>query len=205
MVVQGCIERQVAMSLPLHRQPGKRGKMSLRSGLILLLAQLLCLAEALAAEKMRLQLRWLHQFQFAGYYMAQEKGFYRQAGLEVDIRQGGPGSPPALDSLLAGDADSVTSELMRIALVTAKQYQLELTSVRPQRTAKLGIVDERAFAIQLTGSSQAVIAAIRSIDSTKSRFVVRSIQLSPLDSAGVSMVTANVVVVGYQGQEVRPA
>jgi hypothetical protein len=103
--------------------------------------------------------------------------------------------------LLAGDSDSVTSELMRIALLTAKQYQLELTSVRPQRTSKLGIVDERAFAIQLTGSSQAVIAAIRSIDSTKSRFVLRSIQLSPLDSAGVSMVTANVVVVGYQAPD----
>ena len=103
--------------------------------------------------------------------------------------------------LLAGDADSVTSELMRIALLTAKQYQLELTAVRPQRTSKLGIVDERAFAIQLTGSSQAVIAAIRSIDSTKSRFVVRSIQLSPLDSAGVSMVTANVGVVGYQAPD----
>jgi len=99
--------------------------------------------------------------------------------------------------LLTGDADSVTSELMRIALITAKQYQLELTSVRPQRTSKLGIVDERAFAIQLTGSSQSVIAAIRSIDSAKSKFIVRSIQLSPLDTAGISMVTANVVVVGY--------
>ncbi|MEY4915538.1 MAG: hypothetical protein RJA02_1807 [Armatimonadota bacterium] len=104
--------------------------------------------------------------------------------------------------LLAGDADSVTSELMRIALVTAKQYQLELTSVRPQRTAKLGIVDERAFAIQLTGPSQSVVSAIRSMDNPKSRFVVRSIQLSPQDSAGVSMVSANIVVVGYQSPDV---
>jgi len=104
--------------------------------------------------------------------------------------------------LLAGDADSVTSELMRIALVTAKQYQLELTSVRPQRTAKLGIVDERAFAIQLTGPSQSVVSAIRSMDNPKSRFVVRSIQLSPQDSAGVSMVSANIVVVGYQVPDV---
>lgn len=104
--------------------------------------------------------------------------------------------------LLAGDADSVTSELMRIALVTAKQYQLELTSVRPQRTAKLGIVDERAFAIQLTGPSQSVVSAIRSMDNPKSRFVVRSIQLSPQDTAGVSMVSANIVVVGYQAPEV---
>ena len=104
--------------------------------------------------------------------------------------------------LLAGDADSVTSELMRIALVTAKQYQLDLTSVRPQRTAKLGIVDERAFAIQLTGPSQSVVSAIRSMDNPKSRFVVRSIQLSPQDSAGVSMVSANIVVVGYQAPDV---
>ena len=104
--------------------------------------------------------------------------------------------------LLAGDADSVTSELMRIALVTAKQYQLELTSVRPQRTAKLGIVDERAFAIQLTGPSQSVVSAIRSMDNPKSRFVVRSIQLSPQDSAGLSMVSANIVVVGYQAPDV---
>ncbi len=104
--------------------------------------------------------------------------------------------------LLAGDADSVTSELMRIALVTAKQYQLELTSVRPQRTAKLGIVDERAFAIQLTGPSQSVVSAIRSMDNPKSRFVLRSIQLSPQDSAGVSMVSANIVVVGYQAPDV---
>lgn len=100
--------------------------------------------------------------------------------------------------LLPGDTDSVTTELMRIALLTAKQYQLELTSVRPQRTGKLGVVDERAFAIQLSGSSQSIIAAIRSIDSDKSRFIVRSIQLSPLDVAGISMVSANVVVVGYQ-------
>ena len=100
--------------------------------------------------------------------------------------------------LLAGDADSVTSELMRVALLTAKQYQVELTSVRPQRTSKLGIVDERAFALQMTGSSQAVVAAIRSLDTPKSRFVVRSFQLSPQDSAGVSMVSGNVLVVGYQ-------
>jgi hypothetical protein len=105
--------------------------------------------------------------------------------------------------LLAGDADSVTSELMRIALMTAKQYQLELTSVRPQRTAKLGIVDERAFAIQLTGASQSVVGAIRSLDTPKSRFVVRSIQFTPQDSAGVSMVSANIVVVGYQTPDVQ--
>jgi class 3 adenylate cyclase/ABC-type nitrate/sulfonate/bicarbonate transport system substrate-binding protein len=45
---------------------------------------------AKALEKVSLQLKWLHQFQFAGYYVALEQGYYRDAGLDVEIRQGGP-------------------------------------------------------------------------------------------------------------------
>jgi len=36
-------------------------------------------------EKITLQLQWLEQFQFAGYYVAKEKGFYKNAGLDVQI------------------------------------------------------------------------------------------------------------------------
>ncbi|MBN1968284.1 MAG: PAS domain S-box protein [Candidatus Delongbacteria bacterium] len=38
-----------------------------------------------ANVKVRLQLKWEHQFQFAGYYAAIEKGFYKNEGLEVDL------------------------------------------------------------------------------------------------------------------------
>lgn len=38
-------------------------------------------------EKVTLQLKWFHQFQFAGYYAAKEKGFYDEVGLDVDIKQ----------------------------------------------------------------------------------------------------------------------
>lgn len=93
------------MPIPVQTPPGKRGNTLRRLGLGLLLVPLLCLTEAMAAEKMRLQLRWLHQFQFAGYYMALEKGFYAQAGLEVEIRPGGPGTPKPIDLLLEGDTD----------------------------------------------------------------------------------------------------
>jgi polar amino acid transport system substrate-binding protein len=37
-------------------------------------------------EKVSLQLKWLHQFQFAGYYAAQTQGFYAEEGLDVTIR-----------------------------------------------------------------------------------------------------------------------
>ncbi|NOJ38431.1 ABC transporter substrate-binding protein [Bradyrhizobium australiense] len=52
---------------------------------------LFSLAPAFALDQVSLQLKWKHQFQFAGYYAAVEKGFYRDSGLEVDVREGGPG------------------------------------------------------------------------------------------------------------------
>ena len=54
-------------------------------------------------EIVNLQLRWTHQFQFAGYYVALEKGFYREAGLDVRLHEGGPGRE-AVDEVLAGKA-----------------------------------------------------------------------------------------------------
>jgi signal transduction histidine kinase len=57
---------------------------------IVLTAVLLLHGSAHALEPVKLQLNWLHQFEFAGFYAAVEKGFYREAGLEVTIIEGGP-------------------------------------------------------------------------------------------------------------------
>lgn len=54
-------------------------------------------------EKVVLQLAWMHQFQFAGYYAALHQGFYREAGLEVEIREGGKGRF-AREEILSGRA-----------------------------------------------------------------------------------------------------
>ena len=59
---------------------------------------------ASALEKVSLQLKWLHQFQFAGYYVALQKGFYSEAGFDVEIRQGGPGIDAMVD-VASGKAD----------------------------------------------------------------------------------------------------
>ncbi len=45
-----------------------------------------------APDYVSLQLQWKHQFQFAGYYVARELGFYKEAGLEVEIREYHPGT-----------------------------------------------------------------------------------------------------------------
>jgi PAS domain S-box-containing protein len=54
-------------------------------------ALLLAAFPTLAAERVALQLKWLHAYQFAGYYAAEAQGYYREAGLEVEIREGRPG------------------------------------------------------------------------------------------------------------------
>jgi ABC-type nitrate/sulfonate/bicarbonate transport system substrate-binding protein len=59
-------------------------------------------------ETVTLQLKWKHQFQFAGYYAAVKQGYYREAGLEVVLREAGAGQDIE-DTVLSGEADFGTS------------------------------------------------------------------------------------------------
>ncbi len=61
------------------------------------------LQAAAGLDQISLQLKWKHQFQFAGYYAALEQGFYRDAGLDVTIREGGP-DVDATEAVAAGKA-----------------------------------------------------------------------------------------------------
>ncbi len=47
-------------------------------------------SEAPVADKVRLQLQWVPQAQFAGYFAAVEQGFYTAAGIDLEIVPGGP-------------------------------------------------------------------------------------------------------------------
>ncbi|WP_241674698.1 ABC transporter substrate-binding protein [Candidatus Methylobacter oryzae] len=74
---------------------------------------LIGLSFSIAAEPVHLQLRWRHQFQFAGYYAALEKGYYKDAGLDVVIHEGTPGNKP-VQEVLQGNAQygEANSELL---------------------------------------------------------------------------------------------
>lgn len=64
-------------------------------------------------DRVTLQLKWQHQFQFAGYYAAIAQGYYRAAGLDVLLREAQPGRDP-VEAVLHGSADFGvgTSELV---------------------------------------------------------------------------------------------
>jgi len=61
---------------------------------------------AFAADPVTLQLKWVTQAQFAGYYVAKEKGFYEEEGLDVTIKPGGPDISP-VQVIAAGGADVI--------------------------------------------------------------------------------------------------
>jgi diguanylate cyclase (GGDEF)-like protein/PAS domain S-box-containing protein len=71
--------------------------------LTLILAGMIIAGHTHAAEIIDMQLRWHHQFQFAGYYAALEKGFYKDEGLDVRIHAGDP-AHQAVPEVLAGHA-----------------------------------------------------------------------------------------------------
>ncbi len=61
---------------------------------LLLSAGLCFCSDSFALENVTLQLKWAHAFQFAGYYAAQEQGFYKAAGLDVHIEEAEPNTDP---------------------------------------------------------------------------------------------------------------
>ena len=77
--------------------------------LSLLVISLLFFAPSASAQlpqldKIVLQLKWFHQFQFAGYYAAKLKGYYQDEGLDVEIRERNP-EQPVIDQVVRGEAD----------------------------------------------------------------------------------------------------
>ena len=118
--------------------------MTCRPPLSLLCALLLCLSRFAGAEPIHLQLRWHHQFQFAGYYAAIEQGYYREAGLDVVIHPGSPGVTPVAE-VLTGRAHYgvANSELLLqrlrgqplVALASVFQHSSSILLSRKERCA----------------------------------------------------------------------
>ncbi len=67
--------------------------------------------------------KWQPQAQFAGFYMAQEKGFYEQYGLDVQVQKLLP-SPEAIDSLLTGSLDIIHIDLLGAILANSEKTRL---------------------------------------------------------------------------------
>jgi NitT/TauT family transport system substrate-binding protein len=77
------------------------------------------LSAAQAADPVTIQLKWVAQAQFAGYFVARDKGFYKEAGLNVTIKPGGPDVAPP--QVIAGGGADVVVDWMPSALASREK------------------------------------------------------------------------------------
>lgn len=82
--------------------------------------------QAKADDSLTLQLKWVADAQFAGYYVAAAKGFYKAEGLDVTIKPGGPDVNP--DQVLAGGGADVVVDWMPSALA-AREKGLDIVNI----------------------------------------------------------------------------
>ena len=93
---------------------------------LLAAAILASLAGTAQAEDVTLQLKWVTQAQFAGYYVAKDKGFYEEEGLNVTIKPGGPDIAP--EQVIAGGGADIITTWMPAALA-ARERGLPLVNI----------------------------------------------------------------------------
>jgi NitT/TauT family transport system substrate-binding protein len=112
----------------------------MKKTIISMLATAMSLAafQAMAADKVTLQLKWVTQAQFAGYYVAKDKGFYEEEGLDVEIKPGGPDIAP--EQVIAGGGADVIVDWMGGALAARDKGVGLINIAQPFKKAGMELV-----------------------------------------------------------------
>lgn len=108
------------------------------TGILMASALSLAALPAWAADEVALQLKWVTQSQFAGYYVAKEKGFYEAENLDVTIKPGGPDIAP--EQVIAGGGADVIVDWMAPALA-AREKGVKLVNIaQPYQKSGLELI-----------------------------------------------------------------
>lgn len=103
---------------------------------------------AQAADDVTLQLKWVTQAQFAGYYVAQDKGFYEEEDLDVTIKPGGPDIAPT--QVLAGGGADVAVEWMPAALAAREKGLPMVNIAQPFKSSGMMLTCRKDAGIETT-------------------------------------------------------
>ena len=104
-------------------------------GLMATAAMLVATSAAQAADKVTLQLKWVTQAQFAGYYVAKDKGFYKDENLDVAIKAGAPDVAP--EQVLVGGGADVVVDWMPAALAAREKGAAMVNIAQPFKRSGL--------------------------------------------------------------------
>jgi len=101
---------------------------------------------ALAKDKVTLQLKWVTQAQFAGYYVAQENGFYDEVDLDVEIKPGGPDI--ATPQVIAGGGADVVVDWLPSALASREKGVALVNIAQPFKRSGLMLTCRKETGIE---------------------------------------------------------
>ena len=120
----------------------------MRNILVALMASAMSLTavQAASAADITLQLKWVAQSQFAGYYVAEDKGFYDEEGLDVEIKAGGPDIAP--EQVIAGSGADVIVAWMGGALVAREKGVPLVNIAQPYQKSGLQLICPKDGPIQ---------------------------------------------------------
>ncbi|MDG1470758.1 ABC transporter substrate-binding protein [Pseudosulfitobacter sp. SM2401] len=103
---------------------------------------------AQAADDVTLQLKWVTQAQFAGYYVALDKGFYDEEDLNVTIKPGGPDIAPT--QVLAGGGADVTVDWMPSALAAREKGLPMVNIAQPFKSSGMMLTCRKDAGVETT-------------------------------------------------------
>jgi NitT/TauT family transport system substrate-binding protein len=103
---------------------------------------------AWAQDSVRMQLKWVTQAQFAGYYVAEAKGFYDEENLDVTILPGGPDIAP--EQVIAGGGADVITTWMPAALAARERGVSLVNIAQPFKNQGLSFVCRKDMGVEST-------------------------------------------------------
>ncbi len=101
-----------------------------------------------AADPVRMQLKWVTQAQFAGYYVAEARGFYDEENLDVTILPGGPDIAP--EQVIAGGGADVITTWMPAALAARERGVALVNIAQPFKHQGLSFVCRKDMGVAST-------------------------------------------------------
>jgi NitT/TauT family transport system substrate-binding protein len=158
-------------------------------------------ATAYADEAVTLRLKWLNQAQFAGFYVAKEKGYYKSEGLDVSIQPGGPDFP-AVQMITGGNEQFGVTGADQILIARSKGVPVVALSVIYRRNpfvlfslAKSGIKTPSDYVgknvgVKIGGNEELIyrsVLAKANVDKTKLTEIPVKFDITPLLSGAVDV------------------
>lgn len=154
-----------------------------------------------AADQVTVRLKWFNQAQFAGFYVAEEKGYYKAAGLDVNIQPGGPDFP-AVQMVAGGNEQFGVTGADQILIARSKGVPVVAVGVIYRRDPfvlfslqKSGIKTPADFAgkkigLKIGGNEELIYRAVlakANVDKSKLEEVPVKFDVAPLLAGSIDV------------------